>query len=104
MIKSIAASIIILLGLAFAAAPAATAASGESAATAAPSTLTKYAWLWSDKGGVSAPRRYIPVAACTMECCCQLFVDGSMKNQCKSRDDCINAGGICRSKTDERCK
>jgi hypothetical protein len=39
-----------------------------------------------------------------MECCCQLFVDGSMKSQCKSRDDCMTGGGICRSNTDPKCK
>ena len=104
MIRSVAASIILLLGLVLAAAPAAAAGSNDSAVSASMPTMAKYAWLWSDKGGVTPQRRYIAVAACTAECCCQMAVSGKTKNQCMSRDDCINAGGICRNKADEKCK
>jgi hypothetical protein len=103
MIRPIAATIILLLGLAFAAAPA-SAGSDDSAASASSATLAKFAWMWTDKSAATPPRQYLPAAACAMECCCQLFVDGSMKNQCRSRDDCINAGGICRTNTDPKCK
>ena len=108
MIRSLAASILLLLALGLTASPAMAAAPDGSAAPASDSTLSKYAWLWSDKSAdtrsATAQPKATPVAACTMDCCCQLFVNGSMKNQCKSRDDCINAGGICRNKSDARCK
>jgi hypothetical protein len=107
MSRSFAASILLLLGLAFAAAPAVAAGSSDSAAPASASTFSKYAWLWSDKsadkGAATSQQRATPVAACAMDCCCQMVVGGSTKNECKSRDDCINAGGICHNKSDARC-
>lgn len=103
MIRTVALSLALVLGLAFAPAPAGAAGQDDSTVTASAPALVKFAWMWTEKTP-PASRPYIPVAACTMECCCQLFVDGSMKSQCKSRDDCMTGGGICRSNSDPKCK
>jgi hypothetical protein len=92
-----------LVGLVLAGAPAIAAEPIAPAETAVSPVLVKFAPLWSGKDAESTQRRAIPVAACTMDCCCQFFEGGGMKNQCKSRDDCITAGGICKAKTDAKC-
>lgn len=102
MLKTVAVSIVMLAGLLLAGAPA-SAAEPVSAETAVTPILVKFAPLWSGKDSEATQRRIIPVAACTMDCCCQYFEGGGMKNQCKSRDDCIAAGGICKAKTDAKC-
>jgi len=69
-----------------------------------PTILASFTGLRS--GAVQAPATpwpVVPVAACTAECCCQLYDGSKMTHQCKSRDDCINAGGLCRPKTDAKC-
>jgi len=65
--------------------------------------VAAYSGLRSGARVPATPWPLVPVAACTMDCCCQYFEGGKMANQCKSRDDCINAGGLCRPKTDAKC-
>jgi len=103
MIRTIAASLCLLLGFAMAASPAVAAdPAGTTIAAPAPA-LTKFAWMWSGKDAGAPTRRFVQAAVCTMDCCCEFFEAGARKNQCKSHDECLNAGGICRSKTDAKC-
>jgi hypothetical protein len=92
-----------LLGFALAGPPADAAEPAGSTAAAPSPAFMKYAWMWSGKDADAPARRYVPVAACTMDCCCEFFQGGERKSQCKSHDDCLNAGGICRSKSDAKC-
>ncbi len=103
MLRTVAVSIVMLVGLVLAGAPASAVEPVSPAETAVSPVLVKFAPLWSGKDAAATQRRPIPVAACTMDCCCQYFEGGGMKNQCKSRDDCITAGGICKAKTDAKC-
>ena len=65
--------------------------------------IAAYAGLRSARRVPATPWPVVPVAACTAECCCQVYDGSKMTHQCKSRDDCINAGGLCRPKTDAKC-
>jgi hypothetical protein len=103
MLRTVAVSIVMLVGLMLAGAPAMAVEPVTPVKTTVSPILAKFAPLWSGKDADATKRRTIPVAACTMDCCCQYFEGGGMKNQCKSRDDCIAAGGICKSKTDAKC-
>lgn len=103
MLRTVAVTIVMLVGLALAGASAIAAEPVAPAETAVSPVLVKFAPLWSGKDSEATQRRAIPVAACTMDCCCQYFEGGGMKNQCKSRDDCITAGGICKKNSDAKC-
>jgi len=103
MVRKFVAAFVLSLGMMITAASVAEAGDGAKAQPTS-SVVTTYAWMWADKNGPATPRwPVLPVAACTADCCCHLFEGGSMKNQCLSRDQCIDAGGICRSKTDSKC-
>jgi len=103
MIRTIVASLCLLLGFAMAGAPAG-AADPAGSTTAAPSAAyLKYAWMWSGKDAGAPARRFLPVAACTTDCCCEFVEAGARKSQCKSHDDCLTLGGICRNKADAKC-
>jgi len=103
MIRITVASLCLLLGFAMAGAPAGAAEPAGTAPAASSPSLAKYAWMWSGKDAGASPRRFVPVAACTMDCCCESVEAGARKNQCKSHDECLNLGGICRSKADAKC-
>lgn len=103
MFKTVAASLILLVGLVLAGTPAFAAEPVAPAETAISPVLVKFAPLWSGQDAAAGQRSATPVAACTMDCCCQYFEGGGMKNQCKSRDDCITAGGICKKNSDAKC-
>lgn len=104
MIRSIVGSLILILGMTLAILPATAGETGTPTTETASTVVAKYAWVRTGNAGAVTPWPVVPVAACTAECCCQVYAGGSMTHQCKSRDDCINAGGICRPKTDANCK
>ena len=103
MIRTIAASFCLLLAVVAAGAPAGAAEPVDSTTSALSPALEKSAWIWSGRDAGTPPRRSIPVAACTTDCCCEFVEAGTRKNQCKSHDQCLEAGGICRNKTDAKC-
>lgn len=105
MVRSLVSAFILLLAVIISAPPASAAEpNGSSTETTAASLVAKYAWVRSGNEGTVTPWPVVPVAACSAECCCQVFEGGNVTHQCRSRDDCINAGGICRPNSDAKCK
>jgi hypothetical protein len=103
MIRSIMGACVLILALAHAGLPASAGEPGSQSVKPASTIIAAYTGLRSAARVPATPWPVVPAAACTAECCCQFYDGSKMTNACKSRDDCINAGGICRSKTDAKC-
>jgi hypothetical protein len=105
MIRSIVGACVLVFGIALAGLPAAADETSDDAAKPASSIVAVFSGLPSaGKAAAQTPWRTVPVAACSAECCCQIYDGGKMVYQCKSQNDCINEGGLCKSKTDAQCK
>lgn len=103
MIRSIMGAFVLIFALAQAGLPASAGEPGGQSVKPASIISAAYTGLRSAKRVPATPWPVVPVAACTAECCCQVYDGSKMTHQCKSRDDCINAGGLCRPKTDAKC-
>jgi len=103
MIRSIMGAFVLIFALAHAGLPASAGEPGGQSVKPASIIIAAYTGLRSAKRVPATPWPVVPVAACTAECCCQVYDGSKMTHQCKSRDDCINAGGLCRPKTDAKC-
>jgi len=104
MNRSIMGAVALVLWIVISGVPAAAIERSGSDTASASTIVAKYAGLRSFDEAVTTMRPVISAAACNVECCCQVYDGNRMTHQCKSRDDCINAGGICRPKTDASCK
>ena len=94
---------VLIFAFALATLPATAGGSGSQSVKPESTVIAAYTGLRSAKPTMATPWPVVPVAACTAECCCQFYDGSKMNHQCKSRDDCINAGGLCRPKTDAKC-
>jgi len=103
MIRSFLGTCVLIVAFALAGLPAAAGESGGQRVKPVSTVVAVYTGLRSGVRVPATPWPVVPVAACTAECCCQFYDGSKMSNQCKSRDDCINAGGLCRPKTDPKC-
>jgi hypothetical protein len=103
MIRNIMAALVLVLGAGLAGASNAADGLAGPEADAAPAVVAKYAGIRSGKIEMSRPWRVVPVAACSAECCCQIYDGSSMVYKCTSHENCINDGGLCKAKTDAKC-
>lgn len=103
MIRSMMAALVIVLGMGLAGSSSAADALAEPDAGASPAVVAKYAAMRSGKIGLSRPWRVVPVAACSAQCCCQIYDGNGMVYKCTTHENCINDGGLCKAKTDAKC-
>lgn len=103
MIRYMMATLVLVLGTGLAGASFAADERARPDARAASAVVAKYAGIWSEKIETSRPWRVVPAAACTAQCCCQIYDGKGMTYQCTSHEICVNDGGLCKPRTDAKC-
>ena len=103
MIKSIMVACVFVAGIVVGGLAVAADGKTDSADNSAYTIAAAFAGLKSMRSIPETPLRTVPVAACSADCCCQIYDGSKMVYECRSHNACINDGGLCKAKTDAQC-